>query len=495
VINNRIALPSKYRLRIYAIVVQLSEGITAQMSNNQKRVVVAGLGRQGWAVARQLLKLWSGNDRYLIYVYDLNAELEDRLVGNYLSRIEKQGTTTEGLRHPAIKKLRVEGKDIQSALENVRPHLLINASVFTGHEFYTRVAFEVGCDYIDLGQNSWIAIKQRALDQRIREEGKRIRVIPECGLAPGLINILGAGLLQDGGNDLQMRVGGLPIDTHKGGDLHYGLSWSPEGLIQEYMDVTIARKGGRLVSIAGLYSKSDREGPLRTGRGVEPFSVNNSHLCTRLSADMGSEFFILTPQGGGLIQNLEARPTSDGSSLMPFDPSFASLNNLEYKTLRFYPHFDQIEKMIVEDSLEQLRSLPPATPDMVLLRVWTEDEGEMLSMIEGIVLCDKDYRDDAENDLFAFSAMQHLTGWPTALVADSLLNYDAGVKSHSLLREDHLLWSGQSLYSALRDGGVIMPYELVSANQMLRKLDSDLLIPEHEFRVKTNNPAGVHPLE
>lgn len=460
------------------------------MSNARKRIVVTGLGRQGWAVVRQLLKLWEGDDRYQIYVYDLNAEHEDKLLEGLLRRRESIVSTSGSEAGVVVKKLRDEGHDVRDAITNVRPQLLINASTFTGHEFYTQAAFEIGCDYIDLGQNTWAAIKQRALDHRILEAGKRMRIIPECGLAPGLVNILGAWLLQSGGDSLQLRVGGLPIDTGKGGELHYGLSWSPEGLIQEYTDVVIARKDGRMVSISGLYSKTDREEPSGASPGVAPFVVNDERLRARLSHHMEGKFLSETPRGAWAIQQLEARPTSDGVSLMVFDSAFANLRNLEYKTLRFYPHFDQIEKMISAGSVMQLKSLPPATPDMVLLRVWAESEGKPLSMLEGVVLCDRDYSEGAENGPYSFSAMQHLTGWPTVLVADALLNYDEGRADHTLFTGNHVLWSGRSLHSALDSGGVIMPYELVNGERMLNRLDSDSLIPEREFRLSRAVATG-----
>ena len=452
------------------------------MSNNRKRVVVVGLGRQGWAVIRQLLKLWQRGNGYEIYVYDVNEAHEETVLSNY-SRISRSIKRLHEEAYPIVKKLRDENADLRLALKQIEPHLLINASVFTGNEFYTTAAFEIGCDYIDLGQNTWLAIKQRALNQRIREAQKRVRIIPECGLAPGLVNILGAWLLQSGGDSLQMRVGGLPIDTHKGGDLHYGLSWSPQGLIQEYTDAAIARKDGRITSIIGLYSNADRESPLRSTFGVAPFAVNNSDLCKRLIQHMEPTFFGQTPGGGWAIQNLEARPTSDGSSLMPFDPAFAGISDLEYKTLRFYPHFDQIESMVHANSIELLGSLPPASPDMVLLRVWVEQDGTILRNIEAIILGDANYQDGPSNDVFAFTAMQHLTGWPVALVADALLNYDVAGAGHQLYRADEMLWSGQSLHSALRNGGVIMPYELVSGSRILDLLNSDFFIPEREFRV------------
>jgi|GEM_PF-1680907 len=458
------------------------------MAGGTQRVVIIGLGRQGWALARQFLKLWGDTPGPELYVYDVSTAREDLL----LPGAPGHAATSAAPAHRAyaaerLHRLRTVDPDPAAAIAKLRPDVLVNAATFTGHEFYTRAAVAADCDYVDLGQNTWQAMKQRALDGYIRDAGHRMRIVPECGLAPGLGNILGAWLAGFGGDSLQIRVGGLPMDTAKGGDLHYGLSWSLDGLIQEYIDATVARQDGRLISLIGLSSQPDREDPQRGGIGVAPFPIRDPALGQRLSAHMQPQF--LTPAAGGWqIGHLEARPTSDGISLMPFDRAFDGLQQMEYKTLRYHAHFDVVERLLQDPAMrETMRDqLESAVPDLVLLRVWLAQAGTPVALVEGVALCDAGLETAPGGDLTAeplFTAMQHLTGWPTVLVGQALLEDRAGAGSvrPDLFRADHTLWSGRPLDAALRTGGVIMPYELVDGRRMLDRLDSDALIPQREF--------------
>jgi hypothetical protein len=357
---------------------------------------------------------------------------------------------------------------------------------------------------MDLGQDTEQARSQRDLDSTIQATGKTMRMVPECGLAPGLVNILGAWLLQQGGDSLQIRVGGLPMNTSKGGDLHYAVSWSPDGVIKEYTDETIAIKDGKLVRFEGLTSVADHEDPSNMAYGVRPLSIKDDALVRRFQSQQMQEFLAQNNETGVWeIVKLEARPTSDGISLMPFDSPFDKLRSLEYKTIRYHAHFDVVQGLIqgghIEELKDLLRSAGSATPDLVLMRVWTEESGLPKAMVEGIVCGDlaldfatDDRKLNSEPDPI-FSAMQHLTGWPTALVADALLSYKdtSGQARPSLFRQDHPLWSGRTLNSALHSGGVIMPYELVDGGQMLTALDRDYLIPHRQLSWSRAVPSSV----
>ncbi len=88
--------------------------------------------------------------------------------------------------------------------------------------------------------------------------------MPQCGLAPGFIGVVGNDLarrfLRDGGGllDLRMRVGALP--RYPSNALKYSLTWSTEGLINEYCDPCEAIVDGRRVELAAL------EGPWSPSR-------------------------------------------------------------------------------------------------------------------------------------------------------------------------------------------------------------------------------------
>ncbi|HEX9990931.1 MAG TPA: hypothetical protein VGE45_20930 [Chloroflexia bacterium] len=497
----------------------------------KKRIVITALGRQGWAITRQLVHLL-GDEDYTLYVYDkVRAHEEERL----LSSLRSANSGTSGSTMSAVQKAYHEGrikkirelkpeldkddisdKELKEVIVWLEPDLIINAATFTGHELYTKIAFQADADYIDLGQDTWRAMGQRAWDQRIVAEGRSMRLVPEAGLAPGLVNILGDWLLQSGGDSLYIRVGGLPIHAFKGGELHYGASWSLEGVVKEYTDTTIMRRNGHLVPVQGLYAHDERENPGQGARGVDPLQIRNMEIIERIEeiinqidreaqnatddqARRKAEehlavmrlYFAQNGSADALeIRSIEACPTSDGISLMPFDEGYVGVPNLDYKTLRYAGHFDCVEQSIEDDTLkEKIKNVPSASPDLVLLRVWSEQNGIQKRMVECIVLGDPQLDNagpEEEPELGpeqVFTAMQHLTGWPTVLMAQALLNsrpYSAESRP-KLFGKDRTLWSGRRLEDVLAKGGVIMPYELVDGGELLSELTSGNLIPQCEF--------------
>src|SRR5215218_7187762 len=70
-------------------------------------------------------------------------------------------------------------------------------------------AVEAGVHFCDLGGNTEIVFQQKELDARARE--RNITVVPDCGLAPGMVNILAEhGIRQlDQVRSLRIYVGGL----------------------------------------------------------------------------------------------------------------------------------------------------------------------------------------------------------------------------------------------------------------------------------------------
>src|SRR5919201_1084290 len=73
-----------------------------------------------------------------------------------------------------------------------------------------RLAVEAGTHFCDLGGNTEIVFQQKQLDPKARD--RNISVVPDCGLAPGMVNILAQyGIQQlDKVNSVKIYVGGLP---------------------------------------------------------------------------------------------------------------------------------------------------------------------------------------------------------------------------------------------------------------------------------------------
>jgi len=92
-------------------------------------------------------------------------------------------------------------------------------------------AHQAGIHYFDLTEDV-------ATTRAIRELAATAAGVmaPQCGLAPGFIAIVGASLAQDFHRirSIKLRVGALP--QHPTGLLGYAFNWSPEGVVNEYLN-------------------------------------------------------------------------------------------------------------------------------------------------------------------------------------------------------------------------------------------------------------------
>ena len=160
------------------------------------------------------------------------------------------------------------------------------------------LALAARAHYSDLGGNTEIVERQRALDGEAVQN--RLSVIPDCGLAPGMVNILAqAGIdALEWVDAVRLYVGGLP--QHPRPPLNYHIVYSLEGVIDYYMTPSVVLEGGRLVTKQAL---SDIE----EVRFPEP------------------------------VGTLEAFHTAGGVSTMPYRHQ-GKIPEMVYKTLRYPGH-------------------------------------------------------------------------------------------------------------------------------------------------------------
>ena len=129
-------------------------------------------------------------------------------------------------------------------------------------------AIRAGAHYADFGGNPTVVAAQHGLERRC--DRSRCSVIPDCGLAPGLANVM-AGLLIDttpgSARSVQMRVGALPQEPV--GALGYQLAFSPAGLINEYAEPCEIHRRRSISHRRTSHSlRNRRVGRLGTARGV-----------------------------------------------------------------------------------------------------------------------------------------------------------------------------------------------------------------------------------
>jgi saccharopine dehydrogenase-like NADP-dependent oxidoreductase len=186
-----------------------------------KNIVVIGAGKIGSMIAQLLV----GCGDYAVTVIDRSAQQLDRL-------------------EPALPIRRI-AMDIADA-PRLRKALggqfaVLSAAPYHATRQIAEAAKAAGAHYLDLTEDvaSTRAVKQLAA-------GARTAFIPQCGLAPGFITIVAADLASrfDELQDVRMRVGALP--KFPSNALNYNLTWSTDGVINEYCEPCEAIVNGQL---------------------------------------------------------------------------------------------------------------------------------------------------------------------------------------------------------------------------------------------------------
>jgi lysine 6-dehydrogenase len=247
------------------------------------RMLVLGAGLQGSACAWSLLRR-----REVARVTLADSHGGDRLPA-FLS-----SAADERLRPEVL-----DARDEAAALALMRGHdAVLCALPYYLNEPMTRLALEAGCHFADLGGNTEIVQRQERLDGDAAAKG--LSVIPDCGLAPGLVNILAAEGIRrlDRAESVRIWVGGLP--QHPEPPLNYQIVYSLEGALDYYTTPSWVIREGRLLQVPALSEVEVVEFP-------EP------------------------------VGTLEAFHTGGGISTMPFRWA-GKIRTMEYKTLRYPGH-------------------------------------------------------------------------------------------------------------------------------------------------------------
>ena len=376
-----------------------------------KKIVIFGLGRMGLAILEQLNEF----KNFEIFVYDINKTKEEEVIKKFEN----------------VNSLSKLSEVVYDALNKLKPNIIINATTFYNNLYYTQLAIEVGSNYVDLGQSTWTTLRQRSYDSLAK--AKKIFIVPETGLAPGIINIIGNLFIEEGIENVYLYTGGLPINSNLGGPLRYATTWSIEGLIQEYTDLSVSRKDNKIVFNQGILTEIEE---------IE-IKFKSLEIYEKLKNFQKLDY----KNGHYYICDLEALITSDGVSLMPFD---YPCKNLEYKTIRYKGHYDVIKMLynlgffdeargLRRTTIEMLEKIIPKTnEDMVLMKV-IGISGNRTKEFNGIVLYDEKW-----------TAMQKMTGYGCVISALGI------IKEIDILKYENY--------------GVFMPYEIFEGKKFLSYL-------------------------
>src|ERR687890_528442 len=203
-------------------------------------------------------------------------------------------------------------------------------------------AVEAGVHFCDLGGNTEIVFQQKALAERAAAKG--VTIIPDCGVAPGMVNILAEyGIDQlDSVDEVRIYVGGLPQRPEP--PLNYQIVYSLEGVLDYYTTLSWVVRDGKRVQVKAL---SERE-PIRFD---EP------------------------------VGELEAFHTAGGLSTMAFRYE-GKIPTMEYKTLR-YPGHARIMEAIRELGLLELNPVDVKGQKVVPRDLFVATAGPRLTKQKG----------------------------------------------------------------------------------------------------------------
>jgi lysine 6-dehydrogenase len=254
------------------------------------RMLVLGAGLQGSACAYDLLQ----NKRVeKVILADVRLDHLPEFIAQYRNDPRLELRQLDARDENAVRAL-MGGVD---ACMNALPYYF-NLDI-------SRAAVESGVHCCDLGGNTAIVFDQLKLNDQAA--AAKVSVIPDCGLAPGMINILAeAAIAQlDHTDSVKLFVGGLPQDPQP--PLNYQIVYSLEGVLDYYTTPSWVVRDGEPKQVDALSE-------IETVRFDDPVGA------------------------------LEAFHTAGGLSTMPWRYK-GKIRTMEYKTLRYPGHADIMRAM------------------------------------------------------------------------------------------------------------------------------------------------------
>lgn len=292
-------------------------------------VMIAGAGKIG----RLIACLLADTKAYRVYLGDCNFNAPD----------------TKALlkKMPDLNPIVLDMKDNQAVEALLKKHHII--AVISSLPYFLNLAVAnaakaAGAHYFDLTEDISVTEGIKAL-----AVGASTVFVPQCGMAPGFVSMVAHHLMQkfDVCHEAKLRVGALPQKTSNA--LHYSLTWSTDGLINEYGEACAGIDGGEPVLFAPL-------------EGLESIQID------------GEAYEAFHTSGGlGGLGTLYA----------------GKVDRLTYKTIRYPGHCEKMRFLMQtlhlnEDraTLKKIleRAIPKTMQDMVLIYVSVEGikNGELI---------------------------------------------------------------------------------------------------------------------
>jgi lysine 6-dehydrogenase len=206
------------------------------------RMLVLGAGLQGSACAYDLLA-HTGHD---VVLADQNADALPSFLHPWLGG--------------RLRAVRVDARDRAAMAEVMRGvSATMSALPYYFNGPLAALAVEAGSHFCDLGGNTEIVLEQKRLHGAAEAAG--VSVVPDCGLAPGMVNILAEhGIRQlDEVRSATIKVGGLPQRPEP--PLNYQVVYSLEGVLDYYTTLSWVVRDGKQHQVRALSEVEELDFP------------------------------------------------------------------------------------------------------------------------------------------------------------------------------------------------------------------------------------------
>lgn len=247
---------------------------------------------------------------------------------------------------PEIKTVALDVKDEQSTQAYLEKHNIIAVISSLPYFLNTHVALAAKAakaHYFDLTEDTAVTEAVKAI-----AEGADTAFVPQCGLAPGFISIAANSLMQEFEqcHHAKLRVGALPQRANNA--LHYSLTWSTDGVINEYGNPCYGIENGKAAVMAPL-------------EGLEAIQID------------GCEYEAFNTSGGlGSLGELYS----------------GKVQSMNYKTMRYPGHCEKMRLLMNDLRLNEDRTtlkrilenaIPKTYQDIVIVYVTVEGikQGEL----------------------------------------------------------------------------------------------------------------------
>jgi len=385
------------------------------------KYVILGAGMQGTAAAYDLAKF---ADAESITLADMSLEQAQKSADRVNKLVGSNACTAA----------QANAKDEASLTALLADaDVLLSCVPYYMHPSIARVAISTGTSMCDLGGNTDVTMETLAMNDAAKAAG--VTLVPDCGLAPGLVNSLGCWLIEnlDTTDSVKLYCGVLPQNPVP--PLNYKVTFNVEGLVTEYDFQAVVLRNNEIQMVDTL-----------------------TELETLVVDELGE---------------MEAFVTSGGTSMAPY--SFqGKVTNYEYKTFRFPGHCYAMKLykdfgFWREDEVE-VKGVKVRPKD-----VWCRVFGEELMKIKDLDQCiiravgvgtkggsKKKLQIDIHDrqcEATGFTSMERLTGFSLAIYAIDVAN---GKTEKGALRYE-LALSGTRFVEEIQKRGIHLKFSEESA--------------------------------